>query len=191
MAGGVFDLELIEERPGYLSFRASGRGATEFFEKESGGHRWQRVPPSEKRGRVHTSTVTVVVLPEPKAIEVKIDERDLSWSYFRGSGNGGQKKNKTSSAVRLVHEPSGIAIRVESERSQLQNKEAALAMLRARIYAAERSQLRTQRWQERKRQAGTGMRGDKVRTVQCQNGQVTDHVQGWRVSLKKYRRGDY
>lgn len=140
---------------------------------------------------MHTSTVTVVALPEPKPIEVQIDERDLSWQFFRGSGNGGQKRNKTSSAVRLVHEPSGIQIRVESERSQLLNKEAALAMLRARIFAEKRTQRDVSRWQQRKDQAGSGMRADKIRTVQCQNGQVTDHEQGWRLSLKRYLRGEF
>lgn len=184
-------IEKIEERPGFIAFRASGRGAVSAFSTEKGGIRWQRVPPSEKGGRVHTSTVTVVALPEPKPIEVQIDERDLDWQFFRGSGNGGQKKNKTSSAVRLTHGPSGIQIRVESERSQLLNKEAALTMLRARIYAAKRSKRDASRWQKRKRQAGSGMRGDKIRTIQCQNGQVVDHVSNWRISLKKYLRGSW
>lgn len=140
---------------------------------------------------MHTSTITVVVLPEPTEVEVKIDEKDLSWSFFRGSGNGGQKKNKTSSAVRLVHAPSEIAIRVESERSQLLNKEAALAMLRARIYAIEKQKVSKNRYAERKRQAGSGQRADKVRTIQFQNGQVTDHEHGWRLPLKKYLRGSW
>lgn len=189
VGGGVFDLELIEERPGYLSFRASGRAAQNFFEKEAGGHRWQRTPPTEKRGRVHTSTITVAVLPEPKPTEVRVDERDLEWQFFRGTGSGGQKKNKTSSAVRCKHVPSGFVVRVESERSQLQNREMALAMLRARLYAAANQSSFNSRASLRKRQVGSGMRADKIRTVQCQNGQVVDHASNWRLPLKKYLRG--
>ena len=140
---------------------------------------------------MHTSTITVVVLQEPTEIEVKLEESDLSWSFFRGSGNGGQKKNKTSSAVRLVHEPSGMAIRVESERSQSMNKEVALAMLRARLYAEKSEKVYNARESSRRKQAGSGMRADKIRTVQYQNGQVTDHESGWRISLKKYLRGSW
>ena len=191
VAGGVFDLELIEERPGYLSFRASGRSAHEFFEKEAGGHRWQRIPPTEKRGRVHTSTITVAVLPEPKPTQVRVDERDLEWQFFRGSGNGGQKRNKTSSAVRCTHPSSGLVIRVESERSQLMNKEMALAMLRARLFSAANQSSFNSRASMRRQQVGSGMRADKIRTIQCQNGQVVDHASGWRITLKKYLRGSW
>lgn len=183
--------ELITYRPGFVVFRVSGKGANSAFASEGGGIRWQRIPPSEKRGRVHTSTVTVVVLPEPKDIDVQISEKDLTWQYFRGKGNGGQKKNKTSSAVRLTHGPTGIKIRVEAERSQLLNREQALSMLRAQLYSREKNAEYQKRWSTRKKQAGSGMRGDKVRTIQCQNGQVTDHVHGWRLPLKKYLRGQF
>lgn len=182
-------LEVLQDRSGYLSFRASGKESERAFECEAGGIRWQRTPPNEKRGRVHTSTITVAVLPEPKPTAVRIDERDLEWQYFRGTGSGGQKKNKTSSAVRCKHIPSGLVVRVESERSQLQNKEMAMAMLRAKLYAIANQSTLNSRAALRKRQVGTGMRADKIRTVQCQNGQVVDHATGWRLSLKKYLRG--
>lgn len=131
----------------------------------------------------------MVVLPEPKAVEVHLPEGDLEWQCFRGSGNGGQKRNKTSSAVRITHLPSGIKIRVESERSQLMNKEAALSMLRAKLFAIRTDANYRDLVATRKKQAGSGMRADKIRTVQFQNGQVTDHRHGWRMPLKKYLRG--
>jgi peptide chain release factor 1 len=133
--------------------------------------------------------VTVAVLPEPKPTEVRVDERDLEWQYFRGSGNGGQKKNKTSSAVRCKHSPSGLVVRVESERSQLQNKELAMAMLRARLFSAANQNASNSRASLRRKQVGSGMRADKIRTVQCQNGQVVDHASDWRIPLRKYLRG--
>ncbi len=169
----------------------SGREAARFFAGEAGGHRWQRVPPSEKRGRVHTSTVTVVVLPEPSPVELSLDPRDLAWSTCRASGSGGQHLQKTDSAVQVQHLPTGLIVRCENERSQHQNRAAALAVLRARLLAREKDAQRRERDASRRAQAGSGQRGDKRRTVRCQDGVVTDHVTGQRWSLREYERGDW
>ncbi len=191
MAGGLFSVEQVEERAGYVVLRITGKGAEELFKDEPGGHRFQRIPPNEKRGRVHTSTITVAVLPEPKEHEVVLNENDLEVTTMRGSGAGGQHRNKTDSAVRIVHNPTGIVVRCESERSQYLNKETALAVLRARIAEAARSGALTERANERKRQVGSGCRGDKVRTIRVQDDQVNDHVTGRFWTYKKYSRGDW
>ncbi|HJZ87426.1 MAG TPA: peptide chain release factor-like protein [Polyangia bacterium] len=171
--------------------RVSGPGAIAQFRDEPGGHRWQRVPPTDKRGRVHTSTITVAVLPEPTPTEVRICEADLDWSTCRGTGSGGQKRNKTESTVLLTHLPTGLQVRCESSRSQLHNRGVALALLRARLWAAEQARRQAARAAARRGQVGSGMRGDKRRTVRCQDGVVTDHLTGRRWDLKSYLRGDW
>lgn len=171
--------------------RVSGRGAEATFADEGGGHRWQRVPPNDKRGRMQTSTITVVVLPEPTPVEVVIDPRDLVWSTCRASGDGGQHLQKTESAVRLEHVPSGIAVRCESERSQHQNRATALGVLRARLFALAKEARRSERDAVRRAQAGSGERGDKRRTIREQDGFVTDHVSGRRWSFRDYERGHW
>jgi peptide chain release factor 1 len=187
----VFEIELLEERRGVIDFRVTGAGAAACFRDEPGGHRWQRIPPSEKRGRVHTSTITVAVLPEPSPVEVRLDERDLDWSTCRGTGAGGQKRNKTESTVLLTHRPSGLQVRCETSRSQQHNRAMALVLLRARLWAAERAQVQDARDAERRAQKGSGMRGDKRRTIRCQDGVVTDHVLGRRWPLRDYLRGEW
>jgi len=127
--GTIFSCELVEARPGFAILRIHGCRAKKLFRQESGGHRWQRIPPTERRGRYHTSTVTVAVLSEPTERELHIDQRDLEWKTCRGSGAGGQHRNKTDSAVQLRYKPSGLSVRVESERSQTKNKVSALALL--------------------------------------------------------------
>jgi peptide chain release factor 1 len=135
--------------------------------------------------------VTVAVLAEPGPTQVRLDERDIEWSTFRGSGNGGQKRNKTESAVRAVHKPSGLIVRVENERSQLQNKELAKALLRARLYEAEQNAKFSAMAATRKEQVGSGMRGDKIRTIRYQDDVVIDHRNGRKTSVKRYLRGDW
>lgn len=171
--------------------RVTGRGAREAFAQEAGGHRWQRVPPGEKRGRVHTSTVTVAVLPEPREVELRLDERDLEWRYCRGSGAGGQHRNKTETAVQLTHKPTGLLVRCETERSQLQNKASALALLRARLWERAYCTQEQARVRERRAQVGSGMRGDKRRTIRAQDGTVTDHLLGRCWPLREYLRGEW
>ncbi len=188
--GGVFELELVEERPGFCLFRATGKDANNAFRMETGGHRWQRIPPTEKRGRVHTSTITVAVLPVPSEVELTLDDRDLHWSTCRAGGSGGQNVNKRDTAVQLTHLPTGLMVRCEGERSQLQNKETARTLLRARLLQAAQAADDERRNAMRKSQLGSGQRGDKIRTVRAQDDTVTDHRSERRGSLTQYLRGD-
>lgn len=188
--GSVFDVEPVEERPGILTFRVVGKGARRAFRNEPGGHRWQRQPANDKRGRIHTSTVTVAVMREPEPSEFHVDERDLTWTTMRGSGAGGQKRNKTESAVCVVHGPSGLSVRCETERSQYQNKATALALLGARLLAAKEFADEARTASARKGQVGSGMRGDKVRTYRVHDGIVTDHRTDRKAALRDVLRGD-
>ena len=169
----------------------TGRGALEAFRDEAGGHRWQRIPPTARRGRVHTSTITIAVLPEPEALEVVLRPQDLVWRTSRGSGAGGQHRNTTESAVDLVHLPTGVSVHVESERCQTQNKAIAMARLRARLFARERGAREAGRSAERRAQVGTGMRGDKRRTIRVQDGVVVDHPTGRTWRYRDYARGEF
>ncbi len=165
--------------------------ASSLFMNEAGGHRFQRISPTEKRGRVHTSTITVAVMPEPTQIQLKINPNDLDWSTCRGSGAGGQHRNMTESAVQVFHKPTGLMVRCESERSQHQNRASALALLRTKLWQQEQDKQSKQRDLDRKSQVGSGMRGDKRRTIRCQDGIVTDHITGQQWSFKKYERGNW
>jgi peptide chain release factor 1 len=149
------------------------------------------VPPNEKRGRVHSSTVTVAVLPEVAERALEIPERDLAWATCRASGAGGQHIQKTDSAVQLTHLPTGLQVRCQSERSQRQNKATALATLRARLGALARAGAEAARAAQRRSQIGSGMRGDKRRTVRCQDGTVIDHLTGRSWRLRDYVRGEW
>ena len=156
---------------------------------ESGGHRWQRISPTERRGRVHTSTVTVAVLPVNEQQIVDFRDSDLEWEATRGSGPGGQHRNKTDSAVRLTHRPTGMTVRVEVQRSQYQNLQLAKILLGARLTQAREGASAMERNSSRRAQIGSGQRGDKIRTVRCQDGVVTDHRTGKRWSYRDYRKG--
>ena len=169
---------------------ASGKGVEHAFHNEAGGHRYQRIPPTERKGRVHTSTVTVAILPVPEEHECRIDDRDLEWKTCRGSGAGGQHRNVTDSAVIVTHKPSGLTVRCESERSQHQNKATALALLRARLGDQVTSAATEQRNGQRREQVGSGMRGDKRRTIAIQRDQVHDHITDKRMPVKQYLRGE-
>ena len=169
----------------------AGRGAAALFAGEPGGHRWQRVPETEKRGRVHTSTITVAVLEEPRCAKLTIRPDDVDIETMRGSGAGGQHRNKTDSAVRARHRPTGIEVRCESERSQHRNRDLAMRVLAARVAELTRSTVQGERAADRRRQVGSGMRADKRRTIRVQDGQVTDHVDGRTWRFKSYERGDW
>lgn len=190
-AGGHFDVELVEERAGLTVLRASGKHAEATFKDEAGGHRWQRIPPTEKRGRVQTSTITVAVLAEPTAVQVVLHERDLDFKFCRSSGNGGQNVAKTDSAVQLTHKPTGISVRCETERSQHDNKATAVAVLRARIWEVTQLALDGKRAYERRQQVGSGMRGDKIRTIRVRDDVVNDHVTGKQWKFRDYERGNW
>jgi peptide chain release factor 1 len=181
----------VEERAGFTSLVIGGRGATALFVGEMGGHRWQRVPITERRGRVHTSTITVAVLTEPPCAEAAIRPDDVDVETMRGSGAGGQHRNKTDSAVRARHRPTGIEVRCESERSQHRNRELAMRVLAARVAELARSAVHGERAADRRRQIGSGMRGDKRRTIRTQDDQVVDHVDGRSWRFKAYARGDW
>ena len=174
-----------------MAFRVTGKNASESFANEAGGHRFQRVPPTEKRGRVHTSTITVAVLPELKEGNSRLDPSDLSWKFCRGSGCGGQHRNKTDSAVQLTHIPSGMMVRCEKERDQHKNKKTALTWLSARLAKQKSSISANKRNSHRKRQLGSGMRGDKRRTIAIQRNSVIDHITGKKIAFSKYERGDF
>jgi peptide chain release factor 1 len=172
--------------------RVSGARASETFAHESGGHRWQRVPPNEKRGRVHTSTVTVAVLAEPSEIELpRLDPRELDISTCLASGSGGQNVQKTMSAVQIRHVPTGIIVRCETERSQTYNKATALAILRARLHDRLVASAHAERADDRRRQIGSGQRGDKRRTIAVQRDSVVDHATGRTWRFGDYERGKW
>lgn len=190
--GGRFSLELVEERPGFAVLRVDGKSAREAFAHEAGGHRWQRVPPNDKRGRVHTSTITVAVLDEPTEVELPtLDPRDLDITTCRSSGNGGQNVQKTDSAVQIRHIPTGLMVRCETERSQTYNRATAIAILRARLHEARQHSANAERADARRRQIGSGQRGDKRRTIAVQRDSVVDHVSGRAWRYDDYERGKW
>ena len=171
--GGVKEADFIIE----------GRGAYSRLKYESGVHRVQRVPETESGGRVHTSTATVAVLPEMEEASVQIDPKDIEMQVYRASGAGGQHVNKTSSAVRLIHKPSGIVVACQEERSQLQNREKCMMMLASKLYEIEQDRIQSENDGMRRSQVGSGMRNERIRTYNFPQGRVTDH----RIGLTLYK----
>ena len=186
-------LEVLNENAtelgGYkeVSFMITGKGVYSRLKFESGVHRVQRVPDTESSGRIHTSTATVAVLPVVEDVEVDINPADVRMEVFRASGAGGQHVNKTSSAVRLIHEPTGIVAECQTERSQVQNREYAMRLLKSRIYEMEKQKQDQELASERKSQVGAGDRSEKIRTYNYPQGRITDH----RIGLSIYQMDDF
>ena len=190
-------LEVLNENEtglgGYkeISFMITGKGVYSRLKFESGVHRVQRVPDTESSGRIHTSTATVAVLPVVEDVEIEINPADIKMEVFRSSGAGGQHINKTSSAVRLIHEPTGIVVECQTERSQFQNRDNAMKMLRTKLYEMEKQKQDSEIANSRKSQVGSGDRSEKIRTYNYPQGRITDHRIGMSIyQMENFLNGD-
>lgn len=184
-----FDAFLTDYKDGFVRLQIEGERAKELFKNETGGHRWQRVPPTETRGRVHTSTITVAVLDLQETDTIDIKESDLYVTTTKGSGPGGQHRNKTETCVIVKHMPTGVVVRCETERSQYQNKFLAIRILKRKIKESDDSKKQSAENSIRQSQIGSGERGDKIRTYRVKDDRIIDHRTGKKFSLTQWMRG--
>jgi peptide chain release factor 1 len=187
--GSVFSYSVVSESINEIVLKIEGKDAFELFKNEAGGHRWQRVPPTEQNGRRHSSTFTVAVLDE-SAPTIEFDESTIEFEATIGHGPGGQHRNKTSSAIRATHKPTGIVVFIQSERSQHANKQIAIDTIKSRVLDINSSKSHKNLNNTRKTQIGSGERSDKIRTVQEQNDKVIDHRTGKQCSVSTYQKGE-
>ena len=189
VAWSLFEVAVLKISDGFILFTVTGEKAYDRFKYESGGHRWQRVPPTEHNGRYHTSTITIAVFRDVKAQTVTIRPEDITWFACRGSGNGGQNRNKRDTAVTVVHKPTGMRIRCETERSQHQNREIAIQRLQNEINSKAYSLHKETSDSLRKDLVGSGQRGDKIRTIRIRDDVVTNHLNDKKMSYHEYVKG--
>ena len=190
MLGGCFSFDILNESEGFVRVKVSGKGSKDLYRWESGGHRIQHISPTDSKKRVHTSTITVAVLYETVKTEFELNEEDLEIKCCRGSGSGGQNRNKRDTAVIIRHLPTGETVRSENQRSQLQNKMAAMELLKQRLTESLDKKAFNAQSAKVKEMVGSGERGDKIRSVQVQNGIVVDHIRNKRTDVKSYFKGD-
>lgn len=188
--GTVFSCTVLEQQTARTVLTITGNRATELFQPEAGGHRWQRTPPTERSGRRQSSTITVAIVGKCAPI-AHFDERDVEYRYCVASvGAGGQNRQKNETACVAIHKPTGTQAKCEDERSQKRNRQKALSVLRQRVLSAQRSAAHAAVNQDRKEQIGCGERGDKIRTVQMHNGVVTNHLNGKKMNVESYLKGE-
>ena len=189
--GVLFDAILIAVGSGYASVRITGENAKKIFEKESGAHQWHRCPPTENRGRTHTSVVKVAVLDIQPLNVINVNNNDIELSTTRGSGPGGQAKNKLETCIILKHKPTGIIVRCEAERSQYQNKILAYEILESKLRKMHEKKLQDSIDRERKDKMGCGHRAEKIRTYMVKHNLCVDHITGKKTALKEWLKGKW
>jgi peptide chain release factor 1 len=187
-SGGSFEVSFLDEADGFVSLLVEGENLA-FLKAEAGGHRWQRIPPTEKKGRVHTSTVTVAVLDATDEAAGGLNPAEVKVTTTRGSGPGGQHRNKVETCVTATHEPTGLSVRIDG-RSQTANRRMAFAILAAKLQDLRASSRAQRENLDRKDQVGSGMRGDKVRTYRVRDDQMVDHRTGMKTRLSSWLRGE-